>query len=258
MAAIFAIFATLRQATFAIFAIEKFAFLANMNPMSDPQLTIREWMQAQLQSRGHGAKGALAKHLGVRPDAITRMANTAPSKETREIRAHELSEIERFFSMTAPGSLNDVAPASVRIRGKAGAGPDGTVLFAIGDDDFGEADAPVNATPSTEALEVEGHSMRDVAHDGSLIYYDERRTPDLDHMGNLCVCWLEDGRVLIKYPTMGSETGLFNLESTSARTLRDVPVRFMAHVTSIVPRIAAQKLIRRRPDLKFQDQVISR
>ena len=229
-----------------------------MTAMNDPQNEIRQWMAAQLDLKGRGAKGDLARHLKVRPDAITRMANTDPEKESREIAAHELRAMEEFFGTRAPGNV--VAARSTvmaRIRGKAGAGPDGTVLFAEGDEDFGEVEAPPYASETTEALEVEGHSMRDVAHDGSLIYYDDRRPPGLDHMGNLCVCWLEDGRVMVKYPTAGKHPGLFNLESTSARTLHDVPVRYFAHVTGIIPRIQAQKLIRRHRDLVFTDQVLS-
>lgn len=186
------------------------------------------------------------------------MVNIDPAKESREIAAHELAAIEQFFGARPPGLGVTSGPVMVRIRGKAGAGPDGTVLFAEGDTDFGEVEAPPYATPDTEGLEVEGHSMRDIAHDGSLIYYDDRRPPELDHMGNLCVCWLEDGRVMVKYPSAGSAPGLFNLESTSARTLRDVPVRYFAHVTGIIPRIQAQKLVRKHRSLTFTDQVIEK
>lgn len=65
--------------------------------MTDPQRKIREWLQAELQRRGHGAKGVLAKKLKLRSDAITRMMNTDPDKETRDIRAHELVAMQDFF-----------------------------------------------------------------------------------------------------------------------------------------------------------------
>lgn len=147
---------------------------------------------------------------------------------------------------------------SVPIVGKAGAGPDGSVLFAHSDGEFGEAEPPPQATAETTALEVEGVSMRGVADDGSLIFYDGREEPNETHVGELCVCWLEDERVLIKYPYPGSAPGLWNLESTTAPTLRDVPVRVMAHVTGIVPRRAARALIKRRLDIKPIDTVISK
>lgn len=70
--------------------------------MSDPQHDIKVWMQAELSKRPHGTKGRLAKFVGVRADAITRMMNTDPKKEHREIKAHELPRIREFFSEDRP------------------------------------------------------------------------------------------------------------------------------------------------------------
>lgn len=66
--------------------------------MSDPQFTYKLWLKQELGKRPRGTKGALAKFLGVSADAITRMANTENGKEVREIKAHELPLIQRFFS----------------------------------------------------------------------------------------------------------------------------------------------------------------
>lgn len=175
-----------------------------------------------------------------------------------------LTKYARFFKvstdwlLTGKGDGPGQVMTAVPIVGKAGAGPDGTILFALSDGEFGEAEPPPQATSSTRALEVEGLSMRGVADDGSLIFFDGRDEPNQSHIGELCVCWLEDERVLIKYPYPGSARGLWSLESTTAPTLRDVPVRYLAHVTGIVPRRAAQSLIRRRLDLNPVDTVISR
>jgi len=68
----------------------------------DIQNEIRRWIAGQLQKAGHGSKGRLALHLGVRADAITRMLNTGPGKETRVIRADELVKIQEFFGSTPP------------------------------------------------------------------------------------------------------------------------------------------------------------
>lgn len=65
--------------------------------MSDPQHDLRIWLQQELAKRPHGTKGKLAKFIGARPDAITRMANTDPQKETRAIEAHELELMREFF-----------------------------------------------------------------------------------------------------------------------------------------------------------------
>ncbi|MEN5279408.1 hypothetical protein ABE527_21080 [Brucella sp. TWI432] len=66
--------------------------------MSDPQVTYKLWLKQELGRRPRGTKGALAKFLGVSADAITRMANTENGKEAREIKAHELPLIQKFFS----------------------------------------------------------------------------------------------------------------------------------------------------------------
>ncbi|RWO29613.1 MAG: hypothetical protein EOS10_22490 [Mesorhizobium sp.] len=65
--------------------------------MSDPQHDLRIWLQQELAKRPHGTKGKLAKFIGARPDAITRMANTDSQKETRAIEAHELELMREFF-----------------------------------------------------------------------------------------------------------------------------------------------------------------
>ncbi|UZD70793.1 hypothetical protein [Brucella sp. JSBI001] len=63
----------------------------------DIQKRIKEWIIGELKARGHGSKSKLAAHLGVRPDAITRMLNLAPNKEVRIIHAEELVKISEFL-----------------------------------------------------------------------------------------------------------------------------------------------------------------
>lgn len=142
---------------------------------------------------------------------------------------------------------------TIPIVGLAGAGPDGSVLFATGDGNFGEVPAPVNSTPRTEALEIKGDSMTGIANDGWIITYDEKETPSEEHIGEPCVCWLNDGRVLIKTPYHGRGVGLYDLESTNASTMRDIPVLYFALITNIVPKRAAKKFIKRNPDHHIQD-----
>lgn len=69
----------------------------------DIQEKIRQWISLKLSERGHGSRGELASHLGVRPDVVTRMLNSQPGKETRVIRAQELIKISEFFGETPPG-----------------------------------------------------------------------------------------------------------------------------------------------------------
>ncbi|MGO4449065.1 helix-turn-helix domain-containing protein [Phyllobacterium sp. TAF24] len=172
----------------------------------------------------------------------------------RRLTVEYLNQAAKAFGVTPAELLEDVViPETTPIVGRAGAGPDGSVLFATGDGNFGEIPAPVNSTTTTEALEVQGDSMTGIANDGWVITYDEKQPPNEDHMGEPCVCWLEDHRVLVKIPFPGRGAGLYDLESASAKTMRDVPVRYFALVTNIIPRKAAKKFIKRNPDHQIED-----
>lgn len=111
----------------------KFCGFREYEPMSDPQKEIRSWLQQELASRPHGTKGALAKFLGVRADAITRMANMDPNKETREIRAHELELMRQFFRAETSDRNEDGAHGQIkefsRVPIDEGLGDD----FSVGD-----------------------------------------------------------------------------------------------------------------------------
>lgn len=69
--------------------------------MTDPQREFRLWLKAKVDERGHGTKGELARALKLKPDAITRMLNTDPKKESRQIKAHEIAQIFAFFETSA-------------------------------------------------------------------------------------------------------------------------------------------------------------
>ncbi len=120
------------------------------------------------------------------------------------------------------GSEVEAAP-SVAIVGKIGANaqPDAIAFAHEGEGYAFDYSAPVppNFSEGTRALEVEGDSMRNIARDGWLIYYDddEVQEPPQDGLfGELCICWLEDGRVLFKELQPGMGDGFFDLESTNA------------------------------------------
>jgi hypothetical protein len=155
--------------------------------------------------------------------------------------------------MTGKGQMLRQGERLIPIVGLAGAGPDGSVLFAEGDGNFGEVVAPVDAAETAEALEVRGSSMHGLANDGWLIFYEEKTEPNPEHYGEPCVCWLAGGRVLVKIPQPTAQPGFYNLESVNAPTLRDVVVDAMALVTDIKTRKAAQRYIRRNPNAAVED-----
>jgi phage repressor protein C with HTH and peptisase S24 domain len=123
----------------------------------------------------------------------------------------------------------------VPVRGYVGAG----AAVAMVDDqgDFDEAPRPPGSGPYTAALRVRGDSMPGVAEDQWLIYYDERVSgvPD-SYIGELCVVWLADGRVLVKRVYRGRFPGTYDLISTAYEPIRDELVEWSAKVSWIKPR----------------------
>lgn len=180
----------------------------------------------------------------------------------KSVRADKLAGLARALHLDPEGLARGVAiplesidhlEPTLKIVGKAGAGPDGTVSFATGDGNLGEIPVPDGVTPNASALEVEGTSMRGIAEDGWLIIYEEKEFPNEDHMGEPCVCFLNDDRVLVKVPRPGSSNGLYHLESMNAPTMYDVPVLEFALIVDIKPRRAAQKYMRRNPSKEIED-----
>lgn len=189
-----------------------------------------EWTQAKL-----------AAHFGVTQPTVHRWLKGAEPEGRHWQEIRNLYEGDRDRERMAP------------ILGLAGAGPDGSVLFAEGQGNFGEVPAPPDSGENITALEVRGDSMHGLANDGWLIFYEDRTEPRDEYMGEPCVCWLENGHVLVKVPEPTLVPGLFNLTSTNASTMRSVAVREMALVTDIRPRRAAQRFIRRNPEREVMD-----
>lgn len=84
--------------------------LDKMNPSTrELKERQRRWLLEQLKLKGHGSRSSLAKHLGIRNDAVTRMTNHELGKEARDITFEELLGMAKFFGEAPPG-LQD-APA---------------------------------------------------------------------------------------------------------------------------------------------------
>lgn len=134
----------------------------------------------------------------------------------------------------------------VPIRGYVGASPDGRIRFSTGDPTNDFALMPVGASAKSIAVYVDGHSMRGVADHGSLIFYEETRTPPTpDMLGHVVVVETVKGDVLVKRLLKGSHKGVYDLESTGAERLEDQKLRWAAHIVSIVPPHRARQIIRK-------------
>lgn len=139
----------------------------------------------------------------------------------------------------------------VRIIGTVGADTEGTVIQSTGQEAYDMAPIPPGGTSDSVALEVKGHSMRAIAEDGALIYFEDQRNPPTpDMIGYVCIVELEDGRVLIKRLLRGSAADLYMLESQVGPPLEDVRIRWAAEPTAIIPAKQARRIIRRAGEVQ--------
>lgn len=136
-------------------------------------------------------------------------------------------------------------PGFVQVVGRVGANPEGAVLFATGQDPAELAPIPPGGTDQAAALKVVGHSMRGVADDGALIYFEDQRTPPTpDMLGQVVVVETDTDEVLVKRLLRGSRPGLYDLESVAGPMRHDARLRWAAHITAIIPPFQARRIIR--------------
>jgi hypothetical protein len=136
-------------------------------------------------------------------------------------------------------------PGMVRIIGRVGANPDGSVLLATGQESAELTPVPPGGTEKAVALIVVGSSMPGLADDGALIYFEDQRTPPTpDMLGQVVVLETETDEVLVKRLLKGAKKGLYDLESLGGPLRRGVRLRWAAHITAIVPPFHARRIIR--------------
>lgn len=136
-------------------------------------------------------------------------------------------------------------PRMVPIIGRVGADTEGRVLFATGQEVGDLAPIPPGGTEKAVALLIVGHSMRGVADDGGLIYFEDQRTPPTpDMLGHMVVVETAGDEVLVKRLLRGSKAGRFDLESVVGVTRQNCQLRWAAHITAIIPPHQARRIIR--------------
>ena len=145
----------------------------------------------------------------------------------------------------ASGAMRPGAgPGLVKVIGMVGANPEGTILYATGQEAYDLAPIPPGGTENAVAVQVSGHSMRGLADDGALIYFEDQRTPPTpDMLGHVVVVETDTDEVLVKRLLRGSEPGRFDLESLAGPTRHDARLRWAAHITAIIPPYQARRII---------------
>lgn len=136
-------------------------------------------------------------------------------------------------------------PILVPIIGRVGADSEGVVLFATGQEAGDLAPLPPGGTSRAVAVRIVGHSMRGVADDGGLIYFEDQRTPPTpDMLGHVVVVETDADEVLVKRLLRGSKAGRYDLESVVGPTKENCKIRWAAHITAIIPPHQARRIIR--------------
>jgi len=196
--------------------------------------------------RGYDTASAAADAFGWNRNTYASNENgNAPFSYRKAKEYAEAFGVRPEWLYDAAGGMRPSAqPGLVRVIGRVGANPDGVVLFATGQDPDDLAPVPPGGTDSAVALQVSGHSMRGLADDGALIYFEDQRTaPTPDMLGQVVVVETETDEVLVKRLLRGSEPGRFDLESIAGPTRHDARLRWAAHITAIIPPFQARRIL---------------
>ncbi|WP_300574764.1 helix-turn-helix transcriptional regulator [Phenylobacterium sp.] len=201
--------------------------------------------QARLDA-GHETAAAAAEAFGWNRNTYASNENgNAPFsyRKAKEYAAAFGVSAEWLYDAAGPVRASALA-GYVPILGRVGADPEGVVLFATGQDAGDLAPIPPGGTEKAAALRVVGHSMRGLADDGALIYFEDQRTPPTpDMLGHVVVVEVDTDEVLVKRLLRGSRSGLYDLESVAGPTRQDARLRWAAHITAIIPPFQARRII---------------
>lgn len=160
------------------------------------------------------------------------------------VRLYEGREAEELAARSSPAPLHPDG-VLVPVIGLVGADPEGRVLFATGQAAGDLVPIPPGGSEKTVALQVVGGSMRGLADDGSLVYFEDQRTPPSpDMLGHVVVVETDGDEVLVKRIFQAQTPGRFDLESLDAPTRRNCKIRWAAHITAIIPPHQARRIIR--------------
>jgi len=216
-----------------------------MNETSRPDGRAERLRQARID-RGFETAAAAADAFGWSRNTYASNENgNAPFSYRRAKDYAAAFGVSPEWLYDAAGATAAHADGLVPVIGRVGADPSGLVLFTYGDDPNELVPIPPGGTEQARALRVVGHSMRGIAEDGALIYFEQQGAPPTpDMLGHPVVVELDTGEVLIKRLLRGSRAGLYDLESAAAPTRQDARLRWAAHITAIIPPFQARRIIR--------------
>lgn len=180
---------------------------------------------AYLRKRGKlRSKAAAAKAYGIGYEVYKKIDAHNPA-DPRNLTAEQAKDIAAYhrvsvgwlmFGEGAPDGVN-AAP----LQGKIGAGQEMMLYDNLDTDGIISTEI---ASAGSVAFEVEGDSMRPLAHDRDILFVGPERR-DIDSLiGVECAVLLEDGRRFFKILEHGPRKGKYDLISYNAAPIRDVAV----------------------------------
>ena len=166
--------------------------------------------------------------------------------DTQSLKGANEELIARAYGVSGSEIFANPTSGFVPVIGYVGADTEGTVIFSTGQESGDLVPLPPGGGEMSRALEVRGHSGGEWAPNGSIIYFEDQRTPPTpDMLGYPCVVETEDGRILLKRLLKGSAPGLYDLESRIGPTLENVRLKWAAEVTYVAQPKQARRIIRR-------------
>lgn len=178
-----------------------------------------------------GLSATAASNAAGKPDAIRNMRRAVENGTRHGVSTVTLAALAPVLKTTQAWLMTGREGARmIPVMGYAAAGNDTVVLYSEADGPLDEIEAPEWATTHTVAVRVKGTSLGRFL-DGWIAFYDDRRDPPDESLhGQVCVCGLADGRVMVKKLRASATKGLYHLESETEPTLFDVRVEWAAKV----------------------------
>lgn len=195
---------------------------------------IQSWLRRHLAARGRGANRALASHLGVRPDAITRMVADQAGKEARAVSAEELLLMAEFFGEDAP--LAKERQSIIPIMGRIGAGGDiSPDMEQVPEGGLERVELPFSMPAEMIGFEVSGDSMRPAYDDRDVVvcFVQQRRAVEF-YLGKEVAVRTAEGKRYLKRLSRGPTARTFNLESWNAKTLIGERIEWIGEIVATV------------------------
>jgi hypothetical protein len=115
-------------------------------------------------------------------------------------------------------------------------------FYDVAQADLDEVEPPPGSTRATVALEIRANVLAPYFNRWLVFYDDIHNNPTSEKLiGELCVIGLEDDRVVIKQLQPG-RLGLYNLTSTTEKTMPDTAVSWVAKINSVSRRSRKDRL----------------